>query len=437
MLSRVSTFFLVLLAACGSAPTPDGGVGPTSALDAGAGVDGGVITAAADRGRDILTTALQLDLATHLGTANITVASAAGTGASFEVGDLDVTSVTGQRGPLDYRLDAGWLDVGVGREPSRLTVHYRFQDHANFDGWLGATSLTFLWPRFCGNLFPCHSAPADGVQLALAVTGVPAHQVAVYPANIPGDAPAYMLAVAVGDYTYLKLGTTDAGTEVGVYYLPGGLAAAQTGTRDLDRAFDWYERTYGAYTFGPKVASVAAAWGASGFGGMEHHPFWHVGTASMGDQVTHYHEAAHGWFGDGVRLACWEDFVLSEGTVSYLAARALQAVEGRDVWPSYQAQLNAALASGDTIALPSTCNVIDLINDPLWSNVPYMKGAFFFRAVEQQVGAPALDGVLAKFYREHVGQAASMQQLLDAIRAETGFDPTALANGWLRSLGHP
>jgi aminopeptidase N len=170
---------------------------------------------------------------------------------------------------------------------------------------------------------------------------------------------------------------------------------------------------------------------------MEHHPFWHVGTSSLGDPVTHYHEAAHGWFGDGVRIACWEDFVLSEGTASYLAARAMAAVDGVDVWPSYQADLDAAIAAGDTVALPSTCNAIDLLHDPLWSDIPYMKGAFFLRAVEQQVGQAAFDAALKKFYQQHVGQAATMQQLLDTLHTETGFDPTALADGWLRSLGHP
>ena len=50
----------------------------------------------------------------------------------------------------------------------------------------------------------------------------------------------------------------------------------------------------------------------------------------MNDEVTHAHEAAHGWFGDGIRLACWEDFVLSEGTVSYLSAHVLGQVAGAD-----------------------------------------------------------------------------------------------------------
>ena len=30
-----------------------------------------------------------------------------------------------------------------------------------------------------------------------------------------------------------------------------------------------------------------------------------------------------------MRIACWEDFVLSEGTVTYLAARAIEAVDAR------------------------------------------------------------------------------------------------------------
>src|SRR5213592_1754219 len=108
---------------------------------------------------------------------------------------------------------------------------------------------------------------------------------------------------------------------------------------------------------------------------MEHHPYWHVAKDAMSDEETQAHEAAHGWFGNGVRIRCWEDFVLSEGTVSYLAARALEkvggAAAGKAVWDSYQLQLDAAVMNGDTIALPDTCNAIDIISDPLWSSIPY------------------------------------------------------------------
>jgi hypothetical protein len=45
--------------------------------------------------------------------------------------------------------------------------------------------------------------------------------------------------------------------------------------------------------------------------------------------------------------------------------------------------------------------------------------------------------MIGRFYRTHVGEAASMQLVLDAIFADTGFDPEPLARSWLRELGIP
>jgi aminopeptidase N len=273
------------------------------------------------------------------------------------------------------------------------------------------------------------------------VTGVPMGKKAVFPLEIPSDAPTYMPAFATGEYTYIELGTTTAGTKVGAYHLPDEEAATMTGTKDLAAVFDWYEKTYGAYTFGKEVASVSANWGPGAYGGMEHHPYWHVARDAMNDPVTHAHEAAHGWFGNGVRISCWEDFVLSEGTVSYLAARALEAVGGQavgdQIWMTYQTDLNDVVMTADTIVLLDTCNEIDLINHPLWSLTTYMKGAFFYKAVEQAVGRDKLDAAIAKFYATYHNKSARMKDMLDTIRSETGFDPEPLATGWLRSLGVP
>jgi aminopeptidase N len=40
--------------------------------------------------------------------------------------------------------------------------------------------------------------------------------------------------------------------------------------------------------------------------------------------------------------------------------------------------------------------------------------------------------VLSRFYAAHHNQAAGVQDMLDAIAADTGFDATALAERWLR-----
>ncbi|MBP6633900.1 MAG: peptidase M1 [Kofleriaceae bacterium] len=381
---------------------------------------------------DVTSTELAIDLASRTGTAVIDLARA-GT-VALEVGDLDIVAVRDGRGNRRFSVDGGRLRVTSVRPP--MTVEYGFREHAMADGLLPGGS-TVLWPYFCGNLFPCNSAPRDGGTLALDLTGVPAGQRAIFPAAIATDAPAYQLAWAVGDYTTQALGTTPAGTRVNVSWLPGGKTTALAGTRNLVDAFDWFERTLGPYRFGDDVGSVSVVWGEGMYGGMEHHPYWHVAKDAMGDEETHVHEAAHGWYGDGVRLRCWEDFVLSEGTVSYLTARAIGQVAGaareRAVWAGYQDELDAAVAERDHAAWPAGCGAVDILRDGLFSNIPYMKGAFFYKAVAEQVGADVLDAVLARFYLDHGGGAAGMQDMLDAIVRDTGFDPGPLAQQWLRT----
>jgi aminopeptidase N len=223
-----------------------------------------------------------------------------------------------------------------------------------------------------------------------------------------------------------------------VYYLDGGRNEALAATATLPAAFEFYETTYGPYPFGDRVASVSVDWGAGDFGGMEHHPFWHIARGSMARPAVHHHEAAHGWFGNGVLLKCREDFVLSEGTVSYLEARAHEATGGDPTpfWFGFQARLERGIARRDFVVYPDGCNEIGSLLD-IFSSLPYMKGAFFFRQVEHRVGRSALDAALSRFYRSRVGTAASMQELIDHIELATGFQLDDLETGWLKSKGIP
>lgn len=380
---------------------------------------------------NVAATHLDVDVATKRATATIELERNGNV--ALEAGGLAIDEVRDDRGERRFRMLAGKLRVSNVRGP--LVVTYTFEQHSNADGLLPGGS-TVIWPYFCGNLFPCHSQPSDGTAFTLSLDGVPANKTAVFPPSIDNDAPPYQIAWAVGAYTRMDLGTTTAGTKVSAYWLPGGETAARTGTKHLRDVFDWYERTLGPYSFGPEVASVSVVWGEGLFGGMEHHPFWHVAKDAMNDEVTHAHEAAHGWFGDGVRIRCWEDFVLSEGTVSYISARALAVTAGptmeQKVWAEYKSELDAAIAEGGAPAWPRGCNQIDILEDNLFTDLPYMQGAFFYKDVAEQVGVEVLDGVIGRFYRAHRNQPAGMQDMLDAIKADTGFDATALATARLR-----
>lgn len=392
--------------------------------------------------RALLHTDLELDLATMTGRAVISVADGEAPGASWAVGGLDIHAVRGADGPLAYRVRDGRLDVGVPDTgaPVAVTIDYGFAAQEAFEGWMADAGLSFLWPAFCSNLFPCRPAPAEGQTYTLAISGVAEGDTAVYPAMIPTPAPAYMPAVAVGSFTELDLGATRDGTRMKVWYPPGADTAAAAGTAHLVAVMDFYEQTYGPYRYGDVAGSVSAAWEA-GFGGMEHHPFWHVAADAMDEPEVHAHEAAHGWFGNGVRMACWEDFVLSEGTVSYMAARALGR-QGVDIWPEYDCRLQRIChdEQRNTVARPDGCNAITLDEHPLWSQVPYMKGARFFREVAALVGAGPLDAALADFHQRHVGDAARMEELIAELQAAFPSEAMAiaeLADGWLRQRACP
>jgi aminopeptidase N len=411
---------LLALAACGG-----GDDAPTETPDAA--------IVGEDWGRDILDTSLAIDLASREATATIRVAAADSDVASFEAGDLEILSVSS-----DFRTEEGALHVATTPgEEATIEVDYRFTYHGGFMGADDSPPLTLTWPYWCGNVFPCKNidSPADGTRFALELTGVPADQVAVYPAEIATDAPPYMLAWAIGDFDELALGATTAGTSVSIWHPPAGAADAAAGGAHLVAAFDWLETRIGPYRYGDAVGSVSVSWGPGAYGGMEHHPYWHVASIALDDEEIHVHEAAHGWFGNGVRVRCWEDFVLSEGTVTYLAAHVLEELDaevGAAVWDEYADRL-ADLPDG--VAWPASCGEVEILE--LFSDIPYIRGAYFYRAVAAEVGAAALDAALAAFYAAHAGEAAGVQEMLDTIEAETGFDPTACAQKWLRDPAVP
>jgi hypothetical protein len=419
--------FIGSVTACssGNSPAPDASIEPAENWQ-----------------REVLHTDLALDVSALSGRAVVRLATDEAQGASFEVGDLDIRAVSDAGGaPLRFRAANGRLDVGMAQGAADIVIEYAFSAHGNFEGWMPDSGTTFLWPDRCGNLYPCRSDPARGQTYSMAVSGVPQDMTAVFATEIPLRALSYMPAVAVGDYTRLELGRTANGTQVIAWHLPGEAEAAASGTVLLLAAMDFYESTYGPYPFGDAAGSVSVRWPDGFFGGMEHHPFWHVASSSFADPEVHAHEAAHGWYGNGVRIACWEDFALSEGTASYMAARALGA-SGIDVWPAYECRLKRVCQDSvrNTVARPAGCGSIDIASHPLWSDAPYMKGAYFLRKVAERVDADALDAALADFYAGHRGNAAGVDALVAALKAafpDQSQVIAQLADGWFHQLECP
>jgi aminopeptidase N len=66
-----------------------------------------------------------------------------------------------------------------------------------------------------------------------------------------------------------------------------------------------------------------------------------------------------------------------------------------------------------------------------------MKGAFFLRDIERIVGKEGLYQVLRTFYQNNRGDSVGMQDLLNLIKSETGYDPEQCAALWLHSEAVP
>jgi hypothetical protein len=433
-------------------------MGCEATVDSGADTDSGTVdgldTADRPEAQDIQSIDLALDLEALRGVATLVVVPFREK-VRLKVRGLDVLSIKVEGEEKVARYKEGWVNIPVTGtfEAVSVEITYTFLERtaATFDGWMPALGVTFVWPESCSNLFPCDPSTVDGVTFTMNVSGVADGLTAVYPTSTHNDGPTYIPAVAVGDYTRLDLGQNTAGSSLSAWYLPGerGLQDAEAGTANLVASFDYFEQNYGPYHFGPEAGTVEVNWGPDSWGGMEHHPFFHVGKFDFNDEEAQVHEAAHGWFGDGVRIACWEDFVLSEGTTTYITARALEQVGGPSVWDYYVDDFLVGICEGgsgdptlvNTIVLPDTCGEIAFEESDLWSITPYMKGACFYEEVADLVGADLLDEVIAEFYTTHVGNAAHMQDMIDLIRARTDAANHAALDSavddWLLSLECP
>lgn len=397
--------------------------------------------------RDLLQLDLKLDVATDRGEALWTVSDHAEAGnVSFEVGTLTALEVQGldaegAESALPWQQIGSRVDVGLpAGTPPRIRLRYAFSRTPSFGG-LTAGGWSVVWPTECGNLFPCHSAPSDGIRFTLAVAGLNAGEVAVHAPPMAHEASAYVVALAIGAYAWHDRGETSAGTRIGYWATDAMVAAAEQGTAWLPQAFEWLEQVLGAYPYGDRAGPVHVDWGPFGYGGMEHHPYWHVGNVAMADPMVHVHEAAHGWFGSGVRLRCWEDLLLSEGVADYLMIRArivVQKADPQPIWKSVQDALAGIRSKGnDRVVWPKSCGVVD-VKKGLFGKVTYHRGALFLHAVGELVGDPAkVDAALGSFAKAWMGKAAGVQDLLDHLEAELAVDLSTLEQTWLLRAESP
>ena len=191
-------------------------------------------------------------------------------------------------------------------------------------------------------------------------------------------------------------------------------------------------------------------WGSASFieepifgGGMEHASVVSMDETLFPDPVearkTAFHELAHHWSGNLVRIRTWNDFWLSEGFTEYLTARFLSANDGPEAKKTvFRGYLTEALAADRSNAHPlrPADPEIDVLT--IFDAISYQKGALVLHALERVVGEEKLTEFLKGWFDRHAFGAVLTSDLQKELSEASRQGPVEVLRG-LRLLGgyHP
>lgn len=324
-------------------------------------------------------------------------------------------------------------------ETKKITVYYETSPDAAALQWLvpsqtAGGKFPFLFTQsqaiLCRTWIPVQDSP--GIRFTYeAKINVPAGFMAVMSAENPTQrsedgvymfsqkkaVPAYLMALAVGDFDYHAYDE-----RTGVYAEPATMAAAAYEFDETRKMLDAAEALYGPYDWGRYDLLVLPP--SFPFGGMENPcvtfatPSIIAGDKSLNSLVAH--ELAHSWSGNLVTNRTWNDFWLNEGFTVYFERRIMESIYGKDY-----ADMLSVLGYGDlqlTLAEMESAGQQDDTKlklklegrdpDEGMSDIAYEKGYLLLRNIEMQSGREAFDVFLKTWFKDFAFKGADTEEFL-------------------------
>ncbi len=334
--------------------------------------------------------------------------------------DLAIEAVAGQDGrPLPFELHpaepilGARLSIALPPETRAVRIRYRTSPGASALQWLDPPQTCdgrhpFLFSQcqaiHARSVVPLQDTPRVRVRytaelvvpraLRAVMAAAPAGRtedgdVAIERYEMPQPIPPYLLAFAVGDLASRELSPRSC-----VWAEPCTLDAAAYEFGGVEDMIAAAEALFGPYDW--ERFDVLAMPPSFPYGGMENPrltfltPTVIAGDRSLVSVLAH--ELAHSWTGNLVTNANAEHFWLNEGFTVYAERRIVEALYGAD-----EAELHAALGRraldqevarfARTPELTRLRTRLDGVDpDEAFSRVPYEKGYFFLRALEEAAG---------------------------------------------------
>jgi leukotriene-A4 hydrolase len=373
----------------------------------------------------------------------------------FVIGSWDNDSIKGQ--PLRVKI-----------EPNSkfINIYYKTTERTEALDWLspelthgkehpymytqGQAILTRTW-------IPIQDSPSNRITYSADVT-VPKDLMAIMSASNPKEKnpegkyhfemkqaiPAYLIALAVGDLTYQKLGPNS-----GVYSEPGMINACAYEFADLPKMIRAAEKLYGDYLWDQYDLVVLPY--SFPFGGMENprltfvNPTILAGDRSLVSVVAH--ELAHSWSGNLVTNATWNDFWLNEGFTVYFENRIMEQLYGKEIadmlalieFHELKVEMDDILSGKYPEDTKLKLSLSDRNPDDGMTQIAYVKGAFFLKTLEEATGREKFDAFLKAYFKKFAFQTITTEDFRDYLKSEL-LDPNNITfntDEWIYEEGLP
>ncbi len=242
----------------------------------------------------------------------------------------------------------------------------------------------------------------------------------IYHFRMEQPIPSYLLALAVGDIAFQAVGE-----RTGVYAEPSVLGPAAEELGDIESMVGAAEEIYGAYQWDRFDVLVLPP--SFPFGGMENPRLtFATPTILAGDRsllALIAHELAHSWSGNLVTNASWNDLWINEGFTVYFERRIMEAIHGRP-YAEMLAQLGLEDLEANIEELGEDSPLSHLRfpltgeqdPDDTFSDIPYEKGYFFLRAIEEAVGRERFDEFLRTYFETFAFQSMDTSAFVHYLR---------------------
>lgn len=254
--------------------------------------------------------------------------------------------------------------------------------------------------------------------------------------SVPQEIPTYLASFAVGEYelwedTYQGI---DRDIPITIYVKPNQINKVEGTFVHLKEIARFLEDSFGPYPFN-RIGYVS-----TNLGCMEHVDniafASQLITGNTSDESFIAHELSHMWFGNKATCSTAGDMWLNEGLGNFCQYYYLKDIYGEE---EYQKQMTALI---ETIL--HTCHnsegVIPLNNIPLdltYGTTVYDKGAIVTHTLMNYLGRENFNNAMKYYLEKYSYNAASSEQLRDALTEYTGMDMTGFFDTWVFTPGSP